>query len=205
MKQIQQITLALTLVATGCVLSVTLRGGRWERASEPLQIADVRAIAGTESFERRKLGSDNLMFDWTFGSLASPGGELAYMVLRSDRPSTLAVSWVLKLKRTLDPLGAWVEEREIDDQTIDIHWIEESVGRGTHFAARSEVLGCDPLHSLLRSQLLTAPSQLVHGTLPLTVYVVEGTTSQVEKADAQQLVSNWLVEAVRHHRAVCAS
>ena len=195
---------ALTLTAVA-VWGVELRDRRWEPASHPERLADVSQLPGTATFETMKLGSDHLMFAWTYGELDAPAHSLDYLVLRSERPSTLAVSWVLKLERPLDPLGAWGEERDVDGVPILVHWIEEAVGNGIHFAARTEVLGCKPTDSLMRSQILSAPRQLIHGTLPLSVYVVDGVVVRHDQEKIRRVASDWLVDAVRHHLEVCAS
>lgn len=198
--------LAVLLVTAVLVWTVQLRAGRWEPAAHPEKIVMASEIPGTKTVHEKKTKKkDRVIFDRYIGELETPTGAASYQILRSDQPSELTWSWVLKLDRPLDPLDSWGESREVDGESIVVHWVEESIGSTKHFAASTEVLGCEPVQSLLASQIQSAPRQLLHGSLPLTVYVVEATVSRIEEEAVKQVASEWLGAAVSHHREVCSS
>ena len=194
-------TLSLSIV---CVLVVNQAGRRWETCTDPELVANALGIPGTATLERMAVAGSDLSFAWSRGELVLPGSLIFYQIFRSNNPFLLSVNWVRKQKRIGDPATNWVEDREVDGETIRIMWAEEPVEAGLYFSARTSVLGPKPVLNLLWSELLYGPRQLVRGSLPMTTYLVEGASAPGYKDRTRKIASDWLIAAVRQNQKLCA-
>ena len=139
------------------------------------------------------------------GKLAGgPQGTLSSRVVRSDRASLLLTNWVSAIEFPMDPGEIVSDALDVDGEAIPIQVARAHLGRSTHVAAFLAVHNGQPVHSVLARQLAMAPAQLVHGTLPLTLYAVDGFAFPGEEARVETPAREWLAAAWRRHREVCA-
>src|SRR5262249_22163959 len=124
--------------------------------------------------------------------------------LRSDLPSALAANWLASLRPPVDAVETAWRDLDVDGASVPIQEVSTVFPGDTHFAAALLVYHGRPARSVLAAQLATALPQLVHGTLPATMYIAEGIAHVGQEGLVIQPARAWLATAWRQHQSVCA-
>ena len=197
--------LAVCLVlACAAVWIATLSARRWDRCADPAALADLSAVAGTaRTADPRKMTKDGI-FLWTHGALEpGPTGESSCRLVRSDRPALLLTNWVSTIQVPMDPDDITRLELDVDGESVPIQ-VARAHARGvTQVAVSLAIYDRSPVTSILGRQIATAAQQLVHGTLPLTLYTVDGFAHPGEEEQIEGPAREWLAAAWRRYREVC--
>lgn len=192
------------VVGAAAVWTVALRDRRWDRCDDPAALANTLAIAGTDTAVPKPIGIKDGNFLWIHGKLQpGPIGAFSYRVVRSDRPALLQTNWVGTIDFPMDPGEISDERLSVDGLSVPIRIARSHFGQRTHVAATLSVYDRMPVASLLPQQLTTAPQQLVRGTLPLTLYVVDGFSLPGDEVQVEGPAREWLTAAWRRHREIC--
>jgi len=195
------VCLALTCAA---VWTLALRAQRWERCADPAALADLLEVPGTATAApgQWQLGDGNFL--WVSGKLEpGPIGAFSYRMVRSDRASLLFTNWVSSIDFPMDPGEISSAQLDVDGDAVPIHVARAHVGSRTHVAVYLAVYDGRPVSSLLPHQIAAVPPQILHGTLPLTLYAVDGFSLPGDEALVEGPAREWLAGAWRRHREMC--
>jgi hypothetical protein len=131
------------------------------------------------------------------------GFPLRFRVVRSDRPFALFGNWFTTLDPPMDAAELDTVELPFEGGSIPIQEVRESSAGATHIAAALFVYDERPVGSLLHAQLQGIGQQLLRGTLPITMYVVDGLAPAEREDLVETPAQAWLLEVWKQHRMVC--
>ena len=198
----------MLLVTAALVWFSEFRPRLWEPCADVDRLTNTSELQGTKNVEEPLLRRESeFLFDWKRGDLEASVGQLNYHIMRSRGSINYAMNVYLKLERLYQPSKTWVEERLVDGDEISIQWSNQALGnRGSQYhVARLDFLGARPIRSTLWNSILTAPSQLINGTLAVTTYLVETTSNAGDDGAVKRQATEWLEAVVRRNREACAS
>lgn len=208
-RTLQLVVALLLAIAAVPIGYATLSRTRWESCGDPGALGDPAAIAGSAPEAQSPPGR---LMDGTFlyrrGELSQrtvAGGELAYVVVRSDNATLVFADPTRPLTRTLDPDRVEMRQLEVDGVSVPVHVQSQELARHVHLQASIFVYDGAAVTALLPLQLRTALAQLVRGTRPITQYTVHGIARRGEPGDVLDPARAWLEAAWRRHRSVCES
>lgn len=113
-----------------------------------------------------------------------------YKLVRDARPSSYEIGWI-----------------DVDGERVPVHRpIYSQALRSPLIGVAAYVILYDgvPVENPYRSQLLSAPLQIVRGRLPATLLFVSGFVLASEFEAAEKLAQDWLEAALRNYREICA-
>jgi hypothetical protein len=196
--------IVLLLLLAVPMLAAELRPRRRDDCRDPALLFVTSLIEGSKPVGESMPGDSADVIQWSYGELAnpqSPRNPLRFQIVRSyDRAYT-----------ELNPLlGApfeaevhAVEEVQTSSGRIPIHLAIDHTKEPSRLAAWTFVYDGRPVETPLFSILASAPRQLVGGYLPLTILMVDGTTSRGEVEPAAHAATEWLVAAWQHVAMAC--
>ena len=93
---------------------------------------------------------------------------------------------------------------ENGDARIPVHWLEDTIGSNFRVRGHFFVMDGQVVEHPFFAGLARAGSQLIHGTLPVTMFVfrAEGAVSEAEVMRDQTRA--WLRDAWKHYQQACA-
>ena len=141
--------------------------------------------------------------DGTLPPAVPGGGELWFRVVRADEPFPIySKSFLITLLLPED--RSELRELRVGSDALPVHRVfDDSLGK-IRLTRYYVVHGVRPVAHLLRSGIATAWQQLLHGTLPVTVFVVTGTAETAETLPAVEGAAEaWLSAAWSDFRAAC--
>ncbi|MEE2677448.1 MAG: hypothetical protein VX546_02595 [Myxococcota bacterium] len=197
--------LALCLAITSAIVwTQTVSARRWDPCTDPAALADLAAVPGTATTQPNRVHLTDGNFLWIDGKLAGGAQDaLSARVVRSDRASLLLTNWVSAIEFPMDPGEIASDTLDVDGEAVPIQMARAHLGQVTHVAAFLAVYDGQPTRSVIARQIATAPEQLARGTLPLTLYAVDGFAPPGQEARVEGPAREWLAAAWRRHREVC--
>ena len=145
---------------------------------------------------------------WREGVLRdSEGAALSYTIARGFDAKHIYYRPEYKLVRESRPVSHEIDWIDVDGERIPVHRpiYEHRLGRPLIGIAAYVILyGGDPVEDPYRTQLLSAPLQIVRGRLAATLLFVSGFVLETERVEAEQRAYAWLESAVRRYREVCS-
>lgn len=194
--------LLLTLVA----LAVLVRTTRSvDPCRAPDRLSELTLLPEAVRVQQRRPDDTDEIFMRISGDLKIDPDHLTFTIARSHAVSTTAANWTRLLHLPMDPRENLREIIRVDGEPIAVTWSRERVGQAIHFAGRIQFLGRDVVESPLWTQIRSSFHQLVDGIEPLTLYVIEATTSEQGFPKRRARSTEWLTAAVRHFRSACGN
>ncbi len=145
---------------------------------------------------------------WREGTLRdSDGTALNYVIARSFDAKHLYYRPEYKLVQKARPASHEIVWIEMDDESVPVHRpIYQKRIRNPLIGLAAYVILYDgvPVENPYRTQLLSAPLQIVRGRLPTTLLFVWGYVGETELATAEARATDWLRSALRNYREICA-
>lgn len=196
-------SLGLLGAALLCVVALGANDRIADPCVDPEAQSKIMNLAGTETARRaaRKPGASRLLS--VHGTLSVDTERMIYSVIRSGRALDLSADALAGVKLPMTPTREWVEEVVVDGEPVELAWAEQPYPDGRQIVGYVLFLGNElnqhPLEWLAR----TAVTQLRRGTIPATLYRVEGAAAHRHVSELAQNEANWLRAAIQHHRATC--
>ena len=91
----------------------------------------------------------------------------------------------------------------VDGITLPVHWSAATTPGEVWVRAYYYVHAGEPVPHPFRSGLALAPRQLIEGTLPVTVVVVDGSSDMLKGHLVEPAVEDWIRKSWRHYKASC--
>ena len=170
---------------------------------DPVAQAEMARVRGTGEVESTTKKPSFPLLASVYGTLEGSGDDLVFRMIRSVRATQLTAQRLDGLKLPLTPTRAWSEEIEVGGETLNLRWAEQPYEDGMQVTASVLFLGNVVEPSLVRWLGRTAWQQLRSGTIPATLYRVDGMYTQRSRRDVRRDARDWLEEAIRHHRMTC--
>ncbi len=199
--------LILLLLASVPVLVHFYVGVRADACANPGALRETAGIAGSRLGRERPDMHHRTRVQWTEGfvDMGRPGQrELAFRIQRSFEPSRYYLGPTAY--RAATPFADRAELRwvDADGEKLPVHLLYDRSEPRVKLSAYLYVYDSQPVWHPFPASLGSAPWQLVHGTRPLTFYLVYGSVPRARVAVAEELATQWLVAAWKHYRGVCS-
>ncbi len=197
---------ALAVLALLPVLLHSYLGHRRDECADPFRLvpsSNVGAKAERDAYMKAHLSA----FQWREGKVKGGDGAptLDYSIVRSYEAKKL----YYLIERRLLKVEPDEEKRvsaSVDGVTLPIRTLRFDPKPGSRtgrLAAYLLVYDGEPVDDPYRIQLLSAPSNLVLGALPMTAFFVIATleVDEAERVRARQI--EWLEQSWRNYRSIC--
>lgn len=199
--------LAVVLAAASVPIWATeVTNRRWDDCRDPERLMDTSEIPGSIPGPPYTEAMLDRVFARSDGELShhpAGGSKLLYWLVRSDDAFLIHSEPTRPLKLPLDPDRVEVRRERFGDDTVPVHFAQEPVGAYLHIAAYVLVYDGRPIERLLPIQIETSLAQLLHGTRPITLYIVDGIAPKDRPETVTGPATTWLRSAWLRHRAVC--
>lgn len=198
--------LALLLVALVPIAFHALVQPRADECAHPRALLDTDAIEGSgpaRPVDKMEPGR----IAWIRGRVPLHTRRkvppLDFAVARTYETEPLYVRPTSFLSEGFEPGRPRVEWVEVDGDRLPLHWADVTATGGVGFSAYLLVYDGRPVTRLFLEQLRTAPSRLLHGATPVTLFAISGVTPENAPEIGQEPARRWLVAAWRHYRESC--
>jgi hypothetical protein len=197
--------IALLLLFAVPTLAIGLVPPRQDDCRDPALLFVTALIEGSKPVGESLPGDTNDVIQWSYGEIAHPETQrepLRFQIVRSyDRNHA----------EPIHLLGGTPFEAELHSvQTLStpagpvpIHVAVDHTKRPSRLAAWLFVYDGRPVASPFLSVLASAPRQLVGGTLPITILMVDGTTGRGNVEPVENAAKQWLAAAWQHVATAC--
>ena len=142
------------------------------------------------------------------GTLAASRGapEMRFVVVRSWNPKNLYYRGTRRLWEDVEGGSDHVDWLQSDDGALPV--VRSRVKGDSTTAPRSVIAALlvyddRPVTSGWKAQLLDAPSQMLAGAKPMTMFAVRGDVRPENRAAAEARANAFLLESWRNYRALC--
>ncbi|MDJ0868229.1 MAG: hypothetical protein QNK03_19135 [Myxococcota bacterium] len=196
--------LVIVLLAAASVPVVTHGIGRYrnEDCADPEAFRDALRIEGTLSAEQRAISSRSTRVQWTSGEVEGHGRP-TFQIVRSFRARWLSERPSSLVEPQIEAERQNVDEIEVDGRTLPIRMVYDETGARKRLVAFLFVYAGEPVARPLVAQLRSGFSQLLHGTRPLTLFLISGGTAPWNLPKLEERARDWLAAAWRHYEATC--
>jgi hypothetical protein len=143
------------------------------------------------------------------GEIAGSSDDVAPMKFRLSRGFEPLTYYATSEIHDIDPtfatdVAGHRVELEADGATLPVYWLEDSLESKFRLRAYFYAFEGRPVEHVFPAGVAAAARQLVHGTLPVTLFVVRA-EGQVSASDAMRgAARDWLRAAWARHQEVCA-
>lgn len=193
----------LTLaVAAAAVVVGANRGRSWDDCRDPTALRDAQAIPGSSDVVEDRTQYRGSIFQDTEGDIAGTG--LRFAVFRSWFPEDLIRS---PLRSVHPPMIAeatatsWVDAA---GTRLPVHRTTNHQAGSRYFATWFFVYDGQPVQRVLPRQIATLGPQVLHGSRPVTLFLVWGRLDDGDGASDLETAVGWLAAAWSHYARVCA-
>ena len=186
------------------VCVAALRTERWDDCADPERLRDVGSLVPGDAEGPRKLYRTGV-FQRVEGTLpAGPGlHPLRFRIVRTDEPRDPFEQPTRFLRVPMDPERSNVRHVEADGTQLPVHFAYAHLADTLRIVASVYLYDGQAVESLLRVQIGSAWSQLLHGRRPLTLLQVEGFGAPELRERIERGAIDWLVAGARAYREVC--
>ncbi len=172
-------------------LTLAIPGSTPQRRSERLD---------EEARSQRREG----VLQWTRGDVANPEDAdtpLRFWIVRSFDPARASPRWVLD--GAFDPESN--ELRRVDSEAgpLPVHVAVDRTRYPTRVIAWAWIYDQSPTAGVLPALLRAAPARLVSGATPVTLLMVDGTTTREDASEVTAAATQWIADAWSHMARHC--
>ncbi|MDJ0848361.1 MAG: hypothetical protein QNK04_08295 [Myxococcota bacterium] len=196
---------ALLVVAAVPVLLATFRPGRWDDCADPEALRDVgRLLEGTATRDDQAFLRRHLFQRHEATLPAVPGlHPLRVRVVRSDEVRYPFDQQTKFLKVPMDPERSEVRWVDAPGGRVPIHLVYANQAGAIRVVASLFVYDGQPVDSLLRMQIRSAPRQLMAGRRPITLFQVDGFGPPRRQAQLEDAAIAWVLSGWRAYGKLC--
>ena len=140
--------------------------------------------------------------------LQSAGTSLKYVVIRAYNAKRLYHRPEQRYSKETEPVSRGIEWASIDGDRIPIHRVFRAASgarKEVYVIAYLLIYEGDTVENPYIAQLLHAPSQLIHGSRPMTLFMVFGLVGASDFKLAEDRAREWLVSAWQRYQEACGS
>jgi hypothetical protein len=167
--------------------------------SKPATSASRRAPAGPVTGER----SEDLV-QWTQGEIENPQdprNALRFWIVRSFDPAATSPRAVLQ--GSFDPESHEVREVTTEMGNVPVHVAIDRTRRPSRVLAWAWAYDGQPAAEIFPALLKSAPSRLMKGSVPVTLFLVDGTAIDPDRGPVDTAATTWISNAWSHMARHC--
>ena len=198
-------TLALLAIGAVVILLHQAVASRSDPCADPARLLHLDAYGRSYTVGDFLAPGDGIPQQRVDGTLPVPVRglpPLAIRVLRAEEP----FSFYNQTFRIVPPMPedrTELRELRVGSDVLPVYRVfDDSLG-GIQFTRYFVVLGVQPVRHLWARGIALAGQQLVHGTLPVTAFVVSGVAERETLPAVEGAAEAWLAAAWTEFRAVC--
>ena len=169
---------------------------------------EAESIAGGRVSGRDRGTGDPNGTRWLEGTIASGSarvGALRFRIYRTFEPVDLYGSSAVRgLDASFPSSEATVlEELDVDGVRLPVHWLSDRFGPNLRVRAHAFIHDGAPVAHPFTPGIAGALPQLLSGTRPVTLLLVQGVSGVEAGAEMERSIRAWLGAAWRHYRRSC--
>ena len=186
------------------LLLTELRARRRDDCRDPARLFVTSAIEGSKPTGESMPSASKDVIQWSYGQLPNPQfpkSPLRFQIVRSYDRAYLSMTQVLGTP--LDPEVHSLERVTANGIEVPIHVVIDNTRDPSRFAAWVYAHDGRPVENPLFAMLASAPSQLLRGSQPFTILMVDGILLGEDPAPIVESAKRWLVAAWEHFAQAC--
>ena len=167
--------------------------------SKPARAASRRAAAGPGDVR-----SSEAFSQWTQGEIENPQDErnpLRFWIVRSFDPGAASPRRVLE--GAFDPESHEVREVATEMGPLPVHVAIDRTRIPSRLVAWAWVYDGRPTDEIIPALLRAAPRRLVTGSVPVTLFLVDGVANEPDARPVDAAATKWIAEAWSHMARYC--
>jgi hypothetical protein len=144
------------------------------------------------------------VLQWTRGDVGNPvdpDSPLHFWIVRSFDPGRASPRWVLE--GAFDPESRELRRVATEAGTLPVHIAIDRTRQPTRLIAWTWVYDGSPTERVFPALLRGAPARFLGGATPLTMLMVDGTTSGDDAEEVGGVATQWITDAWSHMERHC--
>jgi len=130
--------------------------------------------------------------------------EISYSIIRTWDPKRVYYRPAYWLSGHAEPSSIHVESISAGERSIPIHRLEFAPGAGAvRVAAYLLVYRGEPVADAMREQIRAAPSLMLSGARPMTLFYAQSETSLEDAPRASDSLASWLAKSWQQYDSIC--
>lgn len=177
---------------------------RRDDCRDPALLFVTSLIEGSKPTGESMPSAPNDVIQWSYGQLENPQlpkSPLRFQIVRSYDRSYTSMTQVLGT--SIDPEVRVIDRVPAAGIEVPIHLVIDNTRKPSRFVAWVYAVDGRPVENPSFSMIANAPQQLVRGSLPVTILMVDGLLIGEDPAPVTETAQRWLVSAWEHFAKAC--